>query len=133
MWRGRPQCPPAACALRTPPTTRSTIISLSSALRAYAVGHRAAPAAQAQDEHQIDLAQPGDFQQLVARRARRLGARDAGIREFLDGKPARGGDEVRSEEVNRACGTVRSLGRRPPARPQIPKTSATVSSAPAAD
>jgi hypothetical protein len=34
MRRGLPQCLPAACALRTPPTTRSTIISLSISLNA---------------------------------------------------------------------------------------------------
>ena len=115
--KGKPGCP--ACRTIRYPRRR---------LRSVVV------AVQEQDKHQIDLAQPGGFQQPVARRAGRLGARDAGVHEFLDDKPARGGSgEVRSEEVNRACGTVRSLGRRPPARPQIPKTSVTVSFAPEAD
>src|ERR1019366_9194311 len=50
----------------------------------------------------------------------------------VSGQSERGGDaETRSKEVDSACGTVGSLGRRPPARPEIPITSVTVSSEPA--
>ena len=89
---GRPQCLPAACAFFTPATTLSTIISrssslkadlieimnrpiseLSSALRTHAVGHRAAPAVQAEHQAQIELA-AGGFREPVARRAVALGA-----------------------------------------------------------
>src|ERR1035437_1662563 len=61
-----------------------------------------------------------------------LAPETAGVHEFfLDGKLAGGDGEVRSEEVDRAGGTVGNLGRLPPARLQNPKTSATVSSEPA--
>ena len=83
---------------------------------------------------QVEPAKSGSFHSLLRAERADSGTETAGVHKFLDHKPAAGDDaEVRSEGVDSANGTVSSLGRRPPARPQIPKTSVTLSSARAAD
>ena len=71
-----PQCLPAACAFFPPATTRwnRPTSELSSALRAHAVGHRAAPADQADQQDQLELAAAGGFHEFVARLAVAFGA-----------------------------------------------------------
>jgi|ERR1019366_6016825 hypothetical protein len=60
--------------------------------RVYGVVDRPSPPVQPPAQHQTDLAQPGGFQEPVARRAGTLRTADSGVHEFLDDKPAGGGD-----------------------------------------